>query len=392
MNNIKEAINDLKQGKMVILVDNEDRENEGDLIIPAETCTPEIINFMTKHARGLICMPITSKKAKELELDVMVNNNTDSHGTQFTVSIDHIDTTTGISAFERAHTIEKVLNDPNPNNFKRPGHMFPLIAKDGLLKERDGHTEASIELSKLAGFSDSAVICEILNEDGTMARRDDLEIYATTHNLKIISIESLKKYLYGDLLEYVDYANMPTHNGDFIIHGFYNPTTKKEHIVLTKGDISKDNVLCRVHSECFTGDTLGSKRCDCGAQLDEAMRQIEQADSGIIIYLKQEGRGIGLHNKIKAYHLQDNGLDTVDANLKLGFKEELRTYEEAAYILNYFNVKSVNLLTNNPLKIEGLESSNIKISKTSRIEVGRNKTNEHYMQTKQKRMNHILSN
>ena len=390
MNKIIEAINDLKNGKMIILMDDEDRENEGDLVIPAETCTPEIINFMTKYGRGLICMPITNTLANNLQLNPMVENNTDNHNTQFTVSVDHIDTTTGISAYERSLTIKKLLTDKNPNNFRRPGHMFPLIAKEGLLKERDGHTEASIELSKLAGFGEAAVICEILKDDGTMARRDDLEAFSKTHDIKVITIKALKEYLGLNDLIYVDYANMPTENGDFIIHGFLNPNTHKEHIVLTKGDISKESVLCRIHSECFTGDVLGSKRCDCGDQLQEAMKRINQEENGIIIYLKQEGRGIGLHNKIKAYHLQDNGLDTVDANLQLGFKEELRTFEEAAYILKYFNVKSVNLLTNNPIKIDGLKKSNIKVS-SSRIDVGHKKENEYYLKTKKNRMNHMIN-
>lgn len=391
LNKIEDAIKDIKEGKMVIVVDDESRENEGDLVIPADMVTPDVINFMTKYGRGLICMPIMKKKAVQLGLNDMVATNTDNHQTAFTVSVDHIDTTTGISAYERALTIEKMVNDTNPNNFRRPGHMFPLIAKDGLLQVRDGHTEASIELSILAGFSPNAVICEILNDDGTMARLDDLSKFREVHNLKIISIEDLKKYVDTyKKLEYVTKANMPTDHGEFDIHGFYNPITKKEHIVLTKGNVSGDDLLVRVHSECFTGDTLGSQRCDCGNQLHKAMEQINKEGRGMIIYLRQEGRGIGLHNKLKAYHLQDKGYDTVEANIKLGFKDELREFSEAAYILNYFNVNSIHLITNNPLKINELKSKGIQINKRVESNIKPNKHNEFYLKTKQQKMNHIL--
>lgn len=390
-NTIEEAINDIRNGKMVIVVDNEDRENEGDLIMSSQLITDQDVNFMVKHARGLICMPVSTDYARQMKLEPMVHDNEDPYRTAFTVSIDHIDSTTGISAQERAYTLQQAALNPEANKFTKPGHIFPLIAKSGGVIERPGHTEASIDLMKLAGLNEVATICEILNDDGTMKRRDDLFVYAKKHGLTMITIESLVNYLKQKEQEMskVTTAMLPTKYGTFSIHGFVNKKTAQEHIALTIGDYT-NNPLVRVHSECLTGDAFGSLKCDCGDQYAKAMTDIAKEPGGILIYLRQEGRGIGLVNKLRAYHLQDQGFDTVEANEMLGFQDDERSYKEAAEMLKILDVKSVRLLTNNPLKIEGLEQWGITVSERVHIEPNHNEYNQYYMKTKKKRMNHIL--
>ncbi|MBE6054490.1 MAG: bifunctional 3,4-dihydroxy-2-butanone-4-phosphate synthase/GTP cyclohydrolase II [Clostridium sartagoforme] len=393
-NSIEEAINDIKDGKMIIVIDDEGRENEGDLLMAAEKVTPEAINFMASFGKGLICMPIKSDLANRLDIGNMVSLNTDNHETAFTVSIDHIDTTTGISAYERALTIRKIIDGKSiDKDFRRPGHMFPLIAKRNGVLERRGHTEAAVDLSRLAGLKEAGVICEIMKEDGNMAKRDDLFIFAKTHNLKIITIDDLVKYREKEeiLTKIEAEVEMPTKYGTFKMYGFTEKVSGKEHIALVLGDIEKnDSVLIRIHSECLTGDVFGSKRCDCGEQLDLALKKIGKEGSGILIYLRQEGRGIGLINKLKAYELQEEGYDTVEANIKLGFSPDLRTYDIAASILKSLNVFNVRLLTNNPDKINGLDKFGIKVLERVSIEVKNNNVNKFYLQTKKEKMNHIL--
>lgn len=393
MNPIRQAFEDLKQGKMIILMDDEDRENEGDLVMAAEFATRESINFMMKEGRGLICVPLEQEKAEKLNLSPMLNRNTDPKGTAFTVSIDHISAKTGISAGERACTIKELTKENITDRaFTRPGHIFPLIAKDKGVLERPGHTEAAVDLMKLAGLEPVGVICEIAKDDGEMARRPDLEIFAKKHGLGMYTIKDLIDYRKKhDLIEFSGEAMLPTKFGDFKMRGYENKVSGKEHFALVKGDVKDGkDILVRVHSECMTGDVLGSLRCDCGNQLQHAMEQIEEAKAGIVIYLRQEGRGIGLLNKIKAYSLQDQGADTVDANLALGFDEDEREYVEAVAILKELGVKSVKLMTNNPLKVEGLESWGIDVSKRVDIIVGHCKTNEFYMETKKVRMGHLI--
>ena len=394
LDNIKDAIEDIKQGKMVIVVDDENRENEGDIVIAADMVSYDSINFMATHARGLTCVPMDKKRAKELKLNQMVGDNTDPHGTAFTVSVDSKETTTGISIRDRVKTI-KDLADKNKdaNDFNRPGHIFPLVAKDGGVLIRKGHTEASVDFARLAGLKPMAVICEILKEDGTMARLDDLKIFAKKHNLKLVSIEDLIKYRKANdiLVNEITVVKMPTKWGEFNLHTYENCLDEKEHIALVRGDVkNKEEVLVRIHSECFTGDVLGSRRCDCGSQLHRAMKTIDEKKEGVILYLRQEGRGIGLYNKIKAYKLQDEGFDTVEANEKLGFESDLRDYVLGSQILKDLKIKSVKLMTNNPKKIEGLQSYGTKVVERKSIEIIPNEENKRYLRTKKEKLNHML--
>ncbi|MBW6409709.1 bifunctional 3,4-dihydroxy-2-butanone-4-phosphate synthase/GTP cyclohydrolase II [Clostridium weizhouense] len=391
---VEECIKDFKEGKMVIIVDDEGRENEGDLVIPAEKATGENINFMIKYAKGLLCAPVEEEIAIKLGLNPMVEKNTDNHETAFTVSVDYIDTTTGISAFERAHTINKLVESNNLNDFRRPGHVFPLIAKKRGVLERIGHTEASVDLSKLAGFKGAAAICEIIKDDGTMARRDDLIEFSKEHDIKILTIESLVKYRLENesVVKKEVEANLPTKFGDFKVVAFKEKGTEKCHLALIKGDITKEEpVLVRVHSECLTGDSLGSRKCDCGEQYEASMKMIANKGRGILLYMKQEGRGIGLLNKLKAYSLQDEGLDTVDANLALGFAPDLRDYKASSDMLKNLGVNKIRLITNNPEKIEGLKENGINVVERVPVEMPLNKSDEFYLKTKKERMNHLLN-
>ena len=394
LNSIEEVIEDLKAGKPVIIVDDESRENEGDLVLAAEFATRETVNFIIKEARGLLCTPMLEEDLIRLGIHQMVEKNTDNHETAFTVSVDHVDTTTGISPEERAVTMQKLI-DPNSKagDFRRPGHVFPLRYKEGGVLVRQGHTEASIDLCKLAGLYPAAAICEIINDEGYMSRMDDLIAFSKKHNLKIASVEALVEYRkrHDKLVSIAAETKLPTKFGEFRIIVFKNDVDHKEHLMIVKGDVrGKSDVLMRIHSECLTGDVFGSHRCDCGEQLENALRCIEEQGEGIVIYMRQEGRGIGLTNKIKAYTLQDEGYDTVEANVKLGFPPDMREYSLAAQMLRELDVKSVKLLTNNPEKKEDLERWGITVSKRVPIVIKANSVNAKYLNTKKEKMRHML--
>lgn len=391
---VEDALKAIAEGKVILVTDDEDRENEGDLICAAEFATPENINFMATHGKGLICMPISEEIAEKLELNPMVAKNTDNHETAFTVAIDHIDTGTGISAYERSLTAMKLVDDnAKPSDFRRPGHMFPLVAKKGGVLVRNGHTEATVDLARLAGLKPAGLCCEIMAEDGTMMKMADLQAFATEHNMPFITIQQLQEYRRekDKLVDQISVAKMPTRFGDFMIHSFVERITGKEHVALVKGDISSgDLVLARVHSECLTGDVFGSKRCDCGEQFDAAMKAIEKEGRGVMLYLRQEGRGIGLVNKLRAYELQDQGMDTVEANLALGFKEDEREYYIAAQMFRELGVKTVRILTNNPAKIEGLSDVGINIVERLPIIAEPNEFDRDYLKVKQVKMRHMF--
>lgn len=391
---IEQALEDLKQGKAIIVVDDEDRENEGDLICLAEAATPEMINFMVTHGRGLVCVPITEENAARLQLKPMADVNTDKQGTAFTVSIDEIHTHTGISAFERSRTVLAMIDETTgAADFRRPGHIFPLIAKKGGVLQRAGHTEAAVDLARLAGSYPAGVICEIMNEDGSMARLPQLEEMAERFDLKLISIADLIRYRMRteSLVKKEIEVQLPSEYGDFRIAAYTNELDGKEHVALIKGKITPDEpVMVRVHSECLTGDVFGSLRCDCGPQLHAALRQIEQAEKGILLYMRQEGRGIGLINKLRAYQLQEQGLDTVEANEKLGFPPDLRDYGIGAQILRDLGVGKIRLLTNNPRKISGLNGYGLEVVERLPIQVEAHPYNKRYLYTKLEKLGHQL--
>ena len=392
---IKSAIEDIQNGKFVIVTDDADRENEGDLIMASEMITPEAVNFMAKYARGLICISITKNDANRLSLDLMEQKNTSLHETNFTVSVDAVaNTTTGISAQDRAQTIRLMVDEKSsPSDFARPGHIFPIIAKDGGVLRRSGHTEASMDLAQLAGFKPSGVLCEIMAEDGSMLRGKALSSFAKNHNLKLISISELIAYIRikKNLVEKVEAVRFPTEYGEFLLHLYQDKFENKQHIALTYGKLNTNEpVLVRVHSECVTGDIFSSSRCDCGKQLEYAMKTIVENGSGVIVYLKQEGRGIGLKHKIKAYKLQDEGLDTVEANQELGFPPDMRDYGTGAQILKDLKISRLRVMTNNPKKLVGLEGHGLQIDERVKINVLLNEENEKYLKTKAKKLGHII--